>query len=258
MAAARHVELFLARVLDLHRPARGQRQRAADIFQQHLLLAAESAADARLDHVHAAHRNLQNHRHLAAAMVRHLRAGADHQAIVGIQPADGDVRLDAGSAAGAACGIRARRRSRPRGSLPPRCRSRAECSRRCCARGRRFWWNPARRGSRARPAPWPAPCPARRAELRTPLRSAAAPARRWRGSPPPRRPRGRPRTAPWNPAGRCRKAKARATPVRRWCAARAAHPYKSGRHARRAAPWPCWCRCARMRAWACGLGRILP
>ena len=53
MAAARHVELFLARVFDLHRPARGQGQRAADVFQQHFLLAAEAAADAGLDHVHA-------------------------------------------------------------------------------------------------------------------------------------------------------------------------------------------------------------
>ena len=93
MPAARHVELFFARVFDLHRPARGQRQRAANIFQQHLLLAAESAADARLDHVHAAHRDLQDHRHLAAGVIRHLGAAADHQAVVGVQPTDGDVRL---------------------------------------------------------------------------------------------------------------------------------------------------------------------
>src|SRR5450759_5515705 len=75
MAAARHIELFLARELDLHRASRGQRQGAADVLQQHLLLAAKTAADARLDDAHAAHRNLENHRYLAAGVIRHLCAG---------------------------------------------------------------------------------------------------------------------------------------------------------------------------------------
>ena len=93
MAAARHVELLLARELHLHGTPRGHGQRAADILQQHLLLAAKAAADTRLDHVHAAHWNLQDHRDLPPAMVRHLRAGADHQTPIRIQPADRDVRF---------------------------------------------------------------------------------------------------------------------------------------------------------------------
>src|ERR1039457_2874716 len=63
MAGARHVKLFLAGELDLHGTPRGQGESAANVFEQHLLLAAESAADARLDDVHAADGNPQNHRH---------------------------------------------------------------------------------------------------------------------------------------------------------------------------------------------------
>src|SRR5208337_2136143 len=92
--AARHVELFLTRVLDLDRTARRQRESAAYVLEQHLLLAAESSANTRFNHAHPLKRDLQDLRDLAARMIRNLRAGADDQAIVGVQPTDGDVRFD--------------------------------------------------------------------------------------------------------------------------------------------------------------------
>ncbi len=94
--AARHEEFLPARVFDLHRPAGGQREGGADVLQQHLLLATEAAAHARFDDTHALDRYLQDHRHLAAGMERHLRAGADHQAVIRIEPRDRDVRLEHG------------------------------------------------------------------------------------------------------------------------------------------------------------------
>src|ERR1035441_8497518 len=94
MTAARHEELFRARVLDLHGTAGSQCQGAADVLEQHFLLAAEAAADARLDHVYALHRNLQDHGDLPSAVERHLRAAANYQAIVGVEPTNSDVRFD--------------------------------------------------------------------------------------------------------------------------------------------------------------------
>ncbi len=93
---ARHEELLVARVLQLDGPVRGEGERGADVLDHHFLLAAEAAADPRLDHAHPAHRDLQDHRHLAAHVERDLGAGADHQPVVGVEPADDDMRLDGG------------------------------------------------------------------------------------------------------------------------------------------------------------------
>ena len=69
---------------------------AHEILDQHLLLAAEAAADARLDHADAAHRQPDQRRDHAAHVEGHLGAGADDQAVVFVPPGERDVGLDVG------------------------------------------------------------------------------------------------------------------------------------------------------------------
>ena len=75
-------ELLLARELEPDRPACGEHEVADDVLDQHLLLAAEAAADARLDHADALHGKAEQRRHHAADMERHLGRGAQDEAIV--------------------------------------------------------------------------------------------------------------------------------------------------------------------------------
>ena len=49
MPAARAGKLLAASGLQPHRPARNEGQMRAEVFDQHLLLAAEAAAETRLD-----------------------------------------------------------------------------------------------------------------------------------------------------------------------------------------------------------------
>ncbi len=53
VAGARAGELLLARVLETHRATGGDGEMRTEVFDQHLLLAAKAAADARLDHTDA-------------------------------------------------------------------------------------------------------------------------------------------------------------------------------------------------------------
>ena len=94
MARARAGKLLLAGVLKAHRPAGRQGQMGAEVFDQHLLLAAKAAADARLDHPDLAQGQTKQRRHHAPHVERHLGAGANHQPVVLIPPRQHDVRLD--------------------------------------------------------------------------------------------------------------------------------------------------------------------
>ena len=96
MARARRAQLLLAGELEAHGPARAQGQHPAQVLDEDLLLAAEAAADARLDHADAADGDAEQGRDDAADVERHLGGGAHHQAVVLVEPGDGDVRLDGG------------------------------------------------------------------------------------------------------------------------------------------------------------------
>ena len=94
MARAGAGELLGAGVLKTHRPAGRNGQVRTEIFDQHLLLAAEAAADARLDHADALDRQPDQRGDHAAHVEGHLGAGADHHALVFVPVGDDDVRLD--------------------------------------------------------------------------------------------------------------------------------------------------------------------
>ena len=73
-APAMRPENFLARVGDLHRRfGRARRDRRDDLQRNDLALAAEAAADQRLDHADLRHRHLQHQRELVLQVVRDLR-----------------------------------------------------------------------------------------------------------------------------------------------------------------------------------------
>ena len=128
VARARRGQLLLARVLEPHRAAGAQGEHPAQVLDEDLLLAAEAAADARLDHADAADGDAEQGRDDAAHVERHLGGGAHHQAVVLVEPGDGDVRLDRGLLhVGDAVGLledalRLREAALPR--RPPRPRSR--------------------------------------------------------------------------------------------------------------------------------------
>ena len=81
-------ELLLAGVFPFHRPAGLQRGEHAQVFGDHLLLAAEAAADAFGEHVHVASRQAEQVAELLLHDERRLRAGADMQAAVLVAPGD--------------------------------------------------------------------------------------------------------------------------------------------------------------------------
>ena len=72
-------ELLLPRELQLDRPAGPQRRQRDDVLDQHLLLAAEAAADALAEHPHLGRVEIEQIAQRPAGQERHLRAGADVQ-----------------------------------------------------------------------------------------------------------------------------------------------------------------------------------
>ena len=94
MARAGAGELQLARKFEAHGPTGGNGQMRAQVLDQHLLLAAKAAADARFDHADALDRQPDQRCDHAAHVEGHLRAGADHHALVFVPVGDDDVRLD--------------------------------------------------------------------------------------------------------------------------------------------------------------------
>ena len=93
MARRRGGELFLARVLPFDRPTRRQRGEDAQILGDHLLLAAEAAADAFGEHVNVANGQGEQVTELLLHDERCLRTGAHLNAAVRIAPGDRAVRL---------------------------------------------------------------------------------------------------------------------------------------------------------------------
>ncbi len=67
-----------------------------EILDQHLLFAAEAAADTRLDHADATHRQSDQRSDHAAHVEGYLGAGADDQAVVFVPPGECNMRLDVG------------------------------------------------------------------------------------------------------------------------------------------------------------------
>ena len=95
MASAVRVEHLLARVEDLHRPARLHRQlRHAELERERIALAAERAAEQRLDHAHLALRQPEHARQLAVHVMRDLRRAPDREVAVRVDARDRAVRLD--------------------------------------------------------------------------------------------------------------------------------------------------------------------
>ena len=94
MTRARAGEFLRPRVLEAHRSAGGNGQVRAEVFKQHLLLAAKPAANARLDDPDAAQRQAQQRGNDAAHVERHLRARAHHQAVILIPVGKARMRLD--------------------------------------------------------------------------------------------------------------------------------------------------------------------
>ena len=65
-----------------------------NVFHQNFLLAAEAAADARLDHADSLDGQSQHGRQHSADVERHLRGGANHQSVIFIPIGDTHMRLD--------------------------------------------------------------------------------------------------------------------------------------------------------------------
>ena len=86
-------ELLLAGELPLHRPAGLERGEHAEILGEHLLLAAEAAADALGEDVQVARAQAEEVAELLLRDERRLRAGADMDAAVVAAPGDRAVRL---------------------------------------------------------------------------------------------------------------------------------------------------------------------
>ena len=96
VAGAGAGELLGPGVLEAHRAARGDGQVGGQVLDEHLLLAAEAAADAGLHHPDAAHGQANEGGDHAAHVEGHLGAGADDQPVVLVPPAHHHVGLDAG------------------------------------------------------------------------------------------------------------------------------------------------------------------
>ncbi len=94
VARAGGQELFFAGGFVEHRPAGGDGQVGGHVFDEHFLLAAKTAADARLDDADALDRQAEHRREHAAHVEGHLRGRADDQPVVFIPPGDGHVRFD--------------------------------------------------------------------------------------------------------------------------------------------------------------------
>ena len=81
-------ELLLAGQFEFDRPSGLQRGERQNVLDEHLLLAAEAAADAFAEHPHLVGRQIEEVGQRAPRQERHLRAGADVQDAVGIDPGE--------------------------------------------------------------------------------------------------------------------------------------------------------------------------
>ena len=95
MARAGGTELLLASILEFDRPAGRNCQMGAQVFDQHLLLAAEAAADTRFHDTDPADRQAEQGRNHAAYVKGDLGAGANDQPVIFIPVGNDNVRLDA-------------------------------------------------------------------------------------------------------------------------------------------------------------------
>ncbi len=116
VAAAVHVEHFLAREADLHRPAEHQRRLAHhELVAARIALAAEAAAVRRGDDADLRRRHLQHARELAVQVVRILRAGREQQLAVAVERR----RARPAAPSAGACCPRRRTGPRRRGPISP-------------------------------------------------------------------------------------------------------------------------------------------
>src|SRR5882724_2301850 len=86
-------ELLLARQLELDRTSGLKRGQYDDIFGQHLLLAAEAAADPFAEHTDLGRIEVEKIAQRAAGEERDLRAGTDVEHAVRVMPGDRAMRL---------------------------------------------------------------------------------------------------------------------------------------------------------------------
>ncbi len=90
------VELLGARVVQFHRAAQPEHRQRDDVLDQHLLFAAEAAADPACHHPDLLQRQVVQRAQGAAREERGLRAGPHGEAAVLVEPGDGSVRLQTG------------------------------------------------------------------------------------------------------------------------------------------------------------------
>src|SRR5579884_1412574 len=96
MPHAGNGELLSSGVFKLDRPARLEGQHGSERLGHHLLLVSKATADAGLDDVNVADRNIEREGHHPAAVIWDLGTGAEDQPTILVQPGDGDVRLQTG------------------------------------------------------------------------------------------------------------------------------------------------------------------
>ncbi|MPN25380.1 hypothetical protein SDC9_172789 [bioreactor metagenome] len=96
VAAARAGKFLLAGVLHTYWPASGQGQVGTQVFQQHFLFIAKTAADARFNDAYLLDWKSDERGHHAAHVERHLGAGTDHQAVIFIPPGNTHMRFQMG------------------------------------------------------------------------------------------------------------------------------------------------------------------
>jgi hypothetical protein len=94
VAGAGGDELLLAGVLEAGRASGAQRHHRRDVLDQHLLLDPKPAAETRLDHSHPVDGQVQQAGDDPPHMERHLSAGEDDEAPVGVEVGDDDMRLE--------------------------------------------------------------------------------------------------------------------------------------------------------------------
>ena len=96
MAGGRADELLLAGELELHRPSGAQRRQRDDVLDEHLLLAAEAAADAVAVDPHGSRREVEQGAQRAAGQKRRLRARAHVEAALAVEPGHRAMGLEMG------------------------------------------------------------------------------------------------------------------------------------------------------------------
>ena len=96
MARAAAAKLLGTRKFQLHRAVGSHGEDSADVFEQDLLLDAKTTADARLDDANPTWGQADNRRDNTADVVRYLRAGAHHQAIIFVPVGNDDMIFDRG------------------------------------------------------------------------------------------------------------------------------------------------------------------